>query len=105
MMNGRLVLVVSLWLKDANITRFETFEREAARGMAKYGGRIERAIRLDDSRRHADQPFEIHIVSFPEECAFVAYQEDPDARKLASSRSEVIANMSVLFGRDVEAYA
>jgi len=105
MMNGKLVLVVNLWLKDANVARFESFEREAARGMAKYGGRIERAIRLDDSSRNADHPFEIHVVSFPDESAFIAYQEDPDTRKLASSRSEVIANTSVLLGRDVEAYA
>lgn len=43
-MNGRLILIVSLWLKDLNVTEFEAFEREAARNMAKYGGQIERAI-------------------------------------------------------------
>ena len=104
-MNGRLVLVVSLWLKDANVVRFETFERETARRMAKYGGRIERAIRLDGSPQKADHPFEIHVVTFPDESAFIAYQEDLDTQQTASSRSEVIANTSVLFGRDVEAYA
>ena len=105
MMNGRLVLIVSLWLKDVNVAQFETFEREAARRMAKYGGRIERAIRLDDSSRMEDHPFEIHVVSFPDESSFAAYQEDPDARRLASSRSKLIANSVVLFGRDIEVYA
>ena len=104
-MNGRLLLIVSLWLKDANVAQFETFEREAVRRMSKYGGRIERAIRIDDSSRMDDHPFEVHVVSFPDESSFVAYQEDSDTQGLASSRSALIANSVVLFGRDIEVYA
>jgi hypothetical protein len=65
MMNERFVLVVSLWLKDADAARFEAVERDAALRMAKYGGRIERAIRIIvEYDGKADHPFEIHVVSF-----------------------------------------
>lgn len=104
-MNGRLILVVSLWLKDANIAGFEAFERKAVRLMAKHGGRIERAMRADDQSRKLDDPFEVHVVSFPDEAAFLAYREDPDVRLLASERAEVISKSTILMGRDIETYA
>jgi hypothetical protein len=73
--------------------------------MAKYGGRIERAIRIiDEYDRKADHPFEIHVVSFPDRSAFRAYQEDPDMHNLASLRSEIISRSNVLAGYDVKAY-
>jgi uncharacterized protein (DUF1330 family) len=105
MMNERFVLVVSFWLKDGDLTRFEAFERDAALRMVTYGGRIERAIRIDEYDGKADHPFEVHIVSFPDRSAFRAYQQDPDTHNLASLRSEVISRSSVLAGYDVEIYA
>ena len=104
-MNERFVLVVSLWIKDGDVTRFEALERDAALRMAKYGGRIERAIRIYEYDEKADHPFEIHVVSFPDRSAFRAYQEDPDTHNFASLRSEIISRSSVLAGYDVEIYA
>jgi len=102
MMNERFVLAVNLWLKDGDVTRFEAFERDAALRMAKYGGHIERAIRIDEYDGKADPPFEVHVVSFPDRSAFRAYQEDPNTHNLASLRSEIISRSSVLAGFDVE---
>jgi hypothetical protein len=75
-MNGRFVLMVSLWLKDVDVTRLEAFERDAALRMAKYDGRFERAIRMNENGIGAGHPLEIHVVSFPDESTLRAYQEE-----------------------------
>ena len=103
MKRDRLVLVVSLWLKGADIAAFEAFEQAAASCMAKHDGRIERVVRLDDAG-DAQRPFEIHIVSFPDAAAFYAYREDPQMRALAAARERVIDRTVVHSGRDARPY-
>ena len=97
-MNDRLVLVVSLWVKEENISAYEKFERRAEALMNNHGGRIERVVRLE---RSADEPFEIHIVTFPDEQAFAAYRTDPETIALAPERERVIARTMLLRGHDV----
>ncbi len=45
MSESRVNLVVSVWLKTDDVPAFESFERAAARVMAKHGGRIEAPLR------------------------------------------------------------
>lgn len=49
--------MVSLWLKDVDVARLEAFERDAALRMAKYDGRFERAIRMNENGIGAGHPF------------------------------------------------
>ncbi len=101
-MDEQMVLVVSLWLRDGDVAGFEAFERQAARLMARHGGRIERAIRRGAGS--PDDPFEIHIVTFPTPAAFAAYRADPDTSMLAPLRETLIARTTIVAGHDVQGY-
>lgn len=98
-----MILVVSLWLKDSNLEGFEAFERQAASLMARYDGRMERVIRLIPDPG-GQGPFEIHLVSFPDGSALVAYQQDPEVQALSRQRGEVIARTAIQTGRDQDPY-
>jgi uncharacterized protein (DUF1330 family) len=99
-----LILVVSLWLKGADVAAFEAFERQAAQVMSRHGGVIERAIRVTRTTPDSEEPFEIHVVRFPDEPSFAAYRADPETQQLAARRNEVIARTMVVAGYDVNTY-
>lgn len=99
-----ITLVVSLWIKGDDVAGFDAFERAAAAVMARHGGRIERAIRVDRATAAADAPFEIHVVSFPDRAAFDAYRADPATQALSARREAVIARTMVLVGTDIVPY-
>lgn len=73
-MNERHIQIVSLWLKYNDVSGFEAFERQAAKAMAEFDGRIACAIRISGTEYEGDGPFEIHIVSFPSAEAFQMYR-------------------------------
>jgi uncharacterized protein (DUF1330 family) len=98
-----LLLTIRLWLNTSDIAAYEEFERNAARIMAKHGGCIERAIRINTSD-DPDGPFEIHIVSFPDHAAFERYRNDPETQALAELRAQLIARTEILFGADTTSY-
>lgn len=89
-----ITLIVSLWLKNEDITGFEAFEGKAATIMARHGGKIERAIRLENPSD--DRPFEVHVLTFPDAQAFAAYRADPALTALAEMRQQVIARTTGL---------
>ena len=96
-MTTPLHLVVSLWIHDGRVAEFEAFERAAARLMARYGGAIERAVRVAGGNG-PDTPFEVHVVSFPGQEAFDAYRADREVAALAVGRTVAIAKTVVLVG-------
>lgn len=102
--NQKLILVVSLWLKNETVAAFEDYERRAAKLLEKYGGRIERAIRIKKWANEKNAPFEIHIVSFPNEQNFADYTADSETRKLAETRNEIIARTEILEGFEMSSY-
>jgi hypothetical protein len=104
---SRVFRVVSLWLRDGDIVGFEAFEREAARIMARHGGRIENAIRIAQSEGatpSSDAPFEVHIVSFLDDAAFEAYASDPETVALRQRRAQIISRTEVMPGRGAGPY-
>ena len=100
-MTDRLVLVVSLWLKDDDIAGFEAFEHAAADLMTAHGGRIDSVIRC---AADPDGPFEVHLVSFPSVAAYDAYRADPRAVELRARRERVLARTEVWRGAALPAY-
>jgi uncharacterized protein (DUF1330 family) len=84
----RLTLIVNLWLKEPDIPAFEAFERQAAAVMARHGGRVESVVRCSGA---AGEPFEVHVVTFPDAAALAAYREDPRMADLRPLRERVIA--------------
>jgi antibiotic biosynthesis monooxygenase (ABM) superfamily enzyme len=97
----RHVRVVSLWIHPGQEDAFEAFEREAARLMARHGGRIDSAVRMSGG---ADAPYEVHLVSFPDLESAAAYADDPATRELRQRRDAIISRTVVLDGREVEPY-
>jgi hypothetical protein len=70
----RLCLVVSLWLRG--------------------DGRMESVVRCPEG----DGPFEVHVVSFPDEAAFQSYRDDPRLRDLQPLRERAISRTEVRRG-------
>ncbi|HET8696048.1 MAG TPA: hypothetical protein VFO94_01105 [Gammaproteobacteria bacterium] len=102
-MSERKVLVVSLWLRaGVAAAALEAFERRVAKIQARHGGRIERAIRTGDAS--ASAPFEVHVVSFPDDASLAAYRADPEIRALAELRASLIARTEIVEGVDVPVY-
>jgi len=106
-MPERFVLVVQLWIHPGQEAAFDMFEREAARLMARHGGRIDRAIRIRPAERARDDastPYEIHLVSFPDKVAWEAYGADPETLKLRQKRGEIISRSALMHGREAGPY-
>jgi uncharacterized protein (DUF1330 family) len=103
-MNHQLTLIIHLHLSTTDISAFESFEREASRIMSRHGGRIERAIRIDNHTSNPEIPFEIHIVTFPDQAAFDAYRNDSETQRLAERRAQIISRTEIMSGHDVDPY-
>lgn len=103
MAEGRYIRVVSLWIRHGQEAAFEAYERDAAPLMARHGGRIESAVRVEPGGA-GDPPFEVHVVSFPDLAAADSYAADPETLKLRSRRAEIIARTEVLAGRTAGPY-
>ena len=104
-MSARKVLVVSLWLREGvAAAALESFEARVAKIQARYGGRIERAIRTSPSAAVPSAPFEVHVVSFPDDASLAAYRADPEIRALAEQRASLIARTEIVEGVDVPVY-
>jgi antibiotic biosynthesis monooxygenase (ABM) superfamily enzyme len=99
-----MTLVVILTVRSEALDKFRAFERKAAIVMAKYGGAIERTVVI--SPASAGDPIkEIHIVTFPNEQAFAAYQKDEDLKKLAHLRQEAVVQSEIMVGEDGPDYS
>lgn len=100
-MAARYVRIIQLWIQDGEAAAFEAFEREAAQVMARHDGRIDCAIRL---KAAPSAPFEMHVVSFPDEAAFEAYGADPERAALQNRRDSVIVQTAVIEGFEAGPY-
>ena len=100
---ARATLIVSLWLNADDVAAFESFERAAARVMAKHRGRVDIVVRRAGAER-GDGPFEIHVVSFPDWASFDAYRADPAFSALLPQRERVIARTEIWRGEAREPY-
>jgi uncharacterized protein (DUF1330 family) len=101
---GAICRVVSLWIRPGATAEFEAYERKAARIMRKYGGTIEQVVRTGQEGS-SENPFEIHVVSFPDQEKFTAYRADQEVLSMASEREAVIVQTIVVTGVRGPAYA
>ncbi|BCM91576.1 hypothetical protein IAD21_03451 [Abditibacteriota bacterium] len=98
---SELHLIVRLWLHpEANVAEFEEFERAVAQILQNHGGRIERAFRTEEPT-NGNEPFEIHLVSFPDDEAFKSYRSDELTLALAPQRERLIARTEIWRGIEV----
>jgi antibiotic biosynthesis monooxygenase (ABM) superfamily enzyme len=99
MANPLLYILVRLWIHRGLEAEFEAYERKVSRIMARHGGVIERAIRtLGASDDGSDEPFEVHVLTFPNQDLYDAYLDDPERRSLSGERAGIITNTDILVG-------
>jgi uncharacterized protein (DUF1330 family) len=94
-----MTLVVILTVRREALDKFRTFERRAAAVMAKYGGAIERTV-VVTPQPPEDFLKEIHVVTFPDEQAFLAYRQDADLTAVASLRTDSVIHTELMIGED-----
>jgi antibiotic biosynthesis monooxygenase (ABM) superfamily enzyme len=100
-----LYIVVRLWIYSGRETEFEAYERKMSRIMARHGGVIERAIRMSKASEHgSDEPFEIHVIRFPNKARYDAYMNDAERQSLSGERAGIIAKTESLVGAPGPAY-
>lgn len=104
-MTSPTLLVVSLWIREGRVADFEAYERKASRMMKRYGGIVERAVRVSETGTASDQPFEVHIVCFSSQAMCEAYRTDAEVKALSSEREADIMKTVVLEGTLGPAYA
>ena len=103
-MTSPTLLVVSLWIREGRVAEFEAYERKAARVMKRYGGMVERAVRIE-SGNTSELPYEVHLVSFPSQPMFDAYRASAETKALSNERDAVIAKTVILAGLSGPAYS
>ena len=67
--------------------------------MARHGGRIEKAVALDDDRASPHYQ-ETHMVVFPDEAHLNAYRNDPEIKALAPLRESCIVSTTITYGTE-----
>jgi len=92
-------IVVRLWIRRGLEAQFEAYEHKVSRIMARYGGAIERAIRTSRAASEESvEPFEVHLLSFPDRERYAAYQDDPERHALSGERGAIITKTEVFIG-------
>ena len=99
-MDTRLTLIVMLFIHAGHEADFEEFESSAAEIMRRHGGAIERRIRCA-GRPDSGEPYEVHIVTFPDHQALDRYRKDPELARLAELRAKAIHHTVVWQGLDL----
>ncbi|MDQ3247937.1 MAG: hypothetical protein M3Q45_01900 [Chloroflexota bacterium] len=92
-----MILIVTLTVRSAALEQFRTFEKRAAAVMQKHGGRIERTIAIS-AADDAEFVQEVHIVTFPNQGALLAYQNDQDMVAVAGLRQASVVKTEMLVG-------
>src|SRR5437016_6506250 len=92
-----MILVVILTVRNEVLEQFRTFEQKAAHVMAKHGGAIERAVVIAPKNGEAFFQ-EVHIVTFPNQQALTAYQQDEEIKLVAHLRAASVIKTEILIG-------
>jgi len=100
-----IYVVASFWIENGSLAAFEAYERKAAKIMKRYGGSIERVVRLSTNGERPDQPFEVHLVRFPSHEMFAGYCSDSELKALSSERNAAIAKSAIVVGHENLTYA
>ena len=103
MMSKRLTLIAARYLHPGREGEFAKFETAGAEIMRRYGGTIERRIGVAPGSGE-NLPYEVHILSFPDERSFQGYRTDPDLEALRDLRALAIRETVLWFGTELPAY-
>ena len=106
MADSPFYVVARLWIRSGLEAQFEAYERKVARIMARYGGIVERAIRVSKATvGSSDEPFEVHVLRFPSRDCYDAYVDDAERQSLSAERASIISKTESLVGTPGPAYS
>ena len=94
-----LYLTVLLYIHEGQEAAFAEYEARVRPIMARYGGKmLYRTNPEADSAAAPDQelPYEMHLLSFPDHDAFMAYRQDPERTELAPLQGRIIKRAVVM---------
>jgi uncharacterized protein (DUF1330 family) len=98
-----MTIVAALFVHPGHEDEFEQFETAAEKLMQRYGGRLERRIGFAPGS-NADQPNEVHIVTFPDDASFQRYRADGELQALAELRARAIRQTTTWIGNDLRSF-
>ncbi|MBI1341141.1 hypothetical protein GC169_13145 [bacterium] len=98
-MSGDFAVVVSVWVHQGREQEYDALEKRSADIMAQHGGRMVVVVRTGAAAGAAGAPFEIHVLTFPNEADFAAYSADPVTVRLRGVRSQIVARTELSRGR------
>jgi antibiotic biosynthesis monooxygenase (ABM) superfamily enzyme len=106
MADSPFYIVARLWIRSGLELQFEAYASKVARIMARYGGVVERAIRVTKATDgSSDEPFEIHVLRFPTRDRYDAYVDDAERQSLSAERASIITKTESLVGTPGPAYS
>ena len=100
-MPNRLSIVAALFIHPGHEAEFEQFETAAESIMQRHGGHLERRIGIPPG---ADQPQEIHLVTFPDRESFDRYRNDADLLAMAELRTRAIRQTIAWVGSELGSF-
>jgi antibiotic biosynthesis monooxygenase (ABM) superfamily enzyme len=101
-----IYILVRLWIRKGREVEFEAYEHKVSQIMARYGGVIERVIRPHRIRpAESELPFEVHVLRFPTQKRYEAYEADADRTALSAERAAAIMNSEVVVGAEGPTYS
>lgn len=96
-----IYLTQLIYIKEGKEKLFQQFEKIALPAMAKYGGRLLLRIRPTEDcfvGPRLEKPCEIHLVEFPREQDFEAFQQDGERRKFLHLKEESVRSVLLIKG-------
>jgi uncharacterized protein (DUF1330 family) len=102
-MEHSMVIVAALFIHPGREREFEQFETAAESIMHRHRGRLERRIGFPPTA-NAEQPHEVHILTFPDEASFARYRADADLQALAELRTRAIRHTTIWIGSDLGSF-
>lgn len=94
-------VIAFLHARDGGLAALRDFEAPVLPILDDHGGRLVCAV-APDGGTFDPRPDEVHLLSFPELEAFVAYRADPRHAGLAEVRARAIGRTGVLTGITVD---
>ncbi len=99
-MSKPIFLTVLLYIHSGEEKTFVDYESKVLPLLDPHGGRLEKRLRISD-QAEAEKPFEVHLIQFPSEDAFQAFQEDPIRKQWTSLGERAIRRVVIWKGWEI----
>lgn len=99
-----IFLTQLIYIKRGKEEVFDQFEAVAIPLISKYNGKMLLRVKPEPSsfiECNTDQPYEIHLASFPEEKDFINFTKDEERKKFIHLKEESIERVVLIKGNQL----